>query len=130
MAVIKLYNPQQAHKAIAELWPRVKAALMDGKRLELVIREETRSTEQNKRLWAMLGEVSAQVVWHGEKLSAEDWKHVFSASLKRQRAVHGIDGGFVVLGQSTRKMSVSEMSELQTLIEAFGAEHGVVFSGE
>jgi hypothetical protein len=29
---------------------------------------------------------------------------------------------------STSKMSKAEMSELQTLMEAFGAEHGVVWS--
>lgn len=128
MASIKLYNPQQAHKALTELWQHIKAALMAGKRLEVVVREETRSTEQNRRLWAMLNEVAAQVVWHGQKLSPEDWKHIFSASLKKQRAVPGIDGGFVVLGQSTSKMTVAEMSELQTLIEAFGAENGVTFA--
>lgn len=128
MATIKLYNPQQAHKALTDLWQHIKAALVAGKRLELVVKEETRSSEQNRRLWAMLNEVAAQVVWHGQRLSAEDWKHIFSASLKKQRAVPSLDGGFVVLGQSTSKMTVAEMSELQTLIEAFGAQHGVEFT--
>ena len=92
------------------------------------MREEVRSDAQNRRMWAMLRDVSKQVVWHGKKLSDEDWKHVFSASLKRQKAVPGLDGGFVVLGQSTSKMTKAEMSELQTLMEAFGAEKGVRFS--
>ena len=89
---------------------------------------ETRSSAQNRRLWAMLGEIAAQVDWYGQKLSADDWKHILSASLKKQRAVAGIDGGFVVLGLSTSKMGKAEMSELQDLMEAFGAEHGVKFS--
>ena len=79
-------------------------------------------------MWAMLEDVARQVEWHGRKLSKEDWKHVFSASLKRQDAVPGIDGGFVVLGQSTSKMTVGEMGDLMTLMEAFGAEQGVRFS--
>ena len=41
-----------------------------------------------------------------------------------------IDGGFVVLGLSTSKMTVAEMSELQTLMEAFGAQQGVKFSAQ
>jgi len=41
--------------------------------------------------------------------------------------VPGIDGGFVVLGARTSHMTVAEMSELQTLIEAFGADKGVIF---
>lgn len=42
----------------------------------------------------------------------------------------GIDGGFVVLGQSTSRMRVSEMRDLITIIHAFGAERGVKFSDE
>ena len=89
---------------------------------------DIRSSEQNRRMWAMLRDVSRQVVWYGEKLADEEWKHVFSASLKKQKVVPGIDGGFVVLGQSTSKMTVAEMSELMMLMEVFGAEHGVKFT--
>lgn len=76
----------------------------------------------------MLGEVSRQVDWHGQKLADAEWKDVFSASLKRQKVVPGLDGGFVVLGSSTSKMSKAELSDLMELIAAFGAEHGVRFS--
>lgn len=42
-----------------------------------------------------------------------------------------IDGnGFVVLGKSTSKMSVSEMSDMIELIQSFGAERGVKFKDE
>ena len=75
----------------------------------------------------MLTDISQQVEWHGVRLSPEDWKHVFTASLKQQRAVPGLDGGFVVLGQSTSKMTKAEMSELQELMAAFGAEREVIF---
>lgn len=87
----------------------------------------TRSLEQNARLWAMLNDVAEQITWYGRKLSAEDWKHVFSASIKQQEAVPGIDGGFVILGISTSRMSKKELSDLMTVIEAFGAEHEVIF---
>jgi hypothetical protein len=90
----------------------------------------TRSLEQNAALWARLGDVAAQVVWHGRKLDATAWKHIFSSSLKQQEVVPNLDGtGFVVLGQSTSKMTKAEMSDLLELISAFGAEHGVVWSG-
>ncbi len=95
---------------------------------DLTIKPETRSTAQNRRMWAQLADIAAQVVWHGQKMSAEDWKHILSAALKRTRVCPGIDGGFVVLGQSTSQMTRAEMSELQDLIEAFGAQHDVRFS--
>lgn len=89
----------------------------------------TRSMDQNAALWAMLNEVSAQVVWHGRKLDSESWKHIFSSSLKRQDVVPNLDGtGFVVLGQSTSNMTKHEMSELLEFISAFSVQHGVVFS--
>lgn len=89
------------------------------------VKPKTRSLEQNARLWACLQEVSDQVVWHGRKLTPVEWKFVFSAALTKQEVVPGIDGGFVVLGQSTSQMSVREMNDLLTLIDAFAAQHGV-----
>lgn len=92
------------------------------------ITEPTRSLLQNSALWAALGEVSKQVVWHGRKLTAENWKDILTASLKKQEVVPGIDSGFVILGNSTSKMTKREMSELLELIYAFGAQQGVKFS--
>lgn len=92
------------------------------------IKPRTRSLEQNSRLWAILTDVSNQVVWHGRKLTQEEWKHVFTASLKRQDVVPGLDGGFVALGLSTSKMTKKELSDLMELISAFGVEQGVVFN--
>lgn len=124
---LELFNPQQASIVMKSAWPEIKANLMAGKRLQCVVKQQTRSLEQNARLWAMLTDISQQVEWYGRKLSPEEWKHVFSASLKKQNVVPGLDGGFVVLGLSTSKMTKSEMAELQELMEAFGADKGVVF---
>ncbi len=128
---LPMWEPVQAHKAMTSLiWPNLKAQLAAGRRMVLELRPEKRSDPQNRRMWAMLGDIAEQVDWYGQKLSAEDFKHILSASLKKQRAVQGLDGGFVVLGLSTSKMSKAEMSELQELIEAFGAERGVRFSAQ
>ncbi|EPC1463930.1 recombination protein NinB [Cronobacter sakazakii] len=98
--------------------------------LDLIVevKQRTRSLDQNRRLWATLRDVSEQVAWHGMKLDSEDWKHIFTAALKGQRSAPGINGGFVVLGQSTSKMRVSELSELLELIYAFGADRDVRWS--
>ncbi|QQM29338.1 recombination protein NinB [Martelella lutilitoris] len=91
-------------------------------------RKATRSNEQNEKMWAMLSEVSDQVVWYGEKLPPEDWKDIFTASLRHARVVPGIDKGtFVPLGMRTSQMTIEEMSNLIELMHAFGAENGVKF---
>jgi hypothetical protein len=94
---------------------------------EVVIREvkSIRNPEQNRKMWAMLNDISSQVVWHGQKLSKENWKEVFTASLKQQKVVPGLDGGFVVMGTHTSKMSIAEMSELIELAMAFGTQNAV-----
>jgi hypothetical protein len=88
-----------------------------------------RSLPQNSLLWSRLSEVASQVEWYGQKLSAEDWKDMFTASLRRTRVVPGIDPGtFVPLGMRTSDMSSEEMTNLLELIAAFGAERGVEFA--
>ena len=94
----------------------------------VTIAEPTRNLEQNALLWAMLHEISEQVDWHGRKLSPEDWKHVFSSSLRRLDVVPNLEGtGFVALGLSTSKMTRREFSDLIELIAAFAAERGIEF---
>ena len=95
----------------------------------VTFKRNKRSIDQNSLLWVLLGEVASQVTWYGQKLSAEDWKDMFTASLRKARVVPGIDpGSFVVLGLHTSDMTKDEMSDLLELIMAFGAEHGVTFN--
>lgn len=98
------------------------------KPLQVAVADEKRSDPANRKMWAMLRDVSKQVDWYGQKLSDEDWKHIFSASVEKQRAVPGLDGGFVILGTSTRKKSKAWFSDMFEVIQAFAAEHGVQWS--
>jgi len=91
-------------------------------------RAPRRSLDQNALMWSLLGQISKQVDWYGQKLSSEDWKDIASASLRRARVVPGMDAGtFVPLGMRTSQMTKEELSELVELIIAFGTEHGVKF---
>ena len=90
------------------------------------IMEPTRTLDQNAALWPLLDEISAQVDWHGQKLSSEDWKHVFTSALRKLRVVPNLDGtGFVALGQSSKTMTKREFSDLLELATAFAVERGV-----
>jgi hypothetical protein len=100
-----------------------------GMRIEF--KEVKRSLSQNDLLWARLTDVSAQVEWYGQKLSPDDWKDMFTASLRKARVSPGIDqGSFVVLGLHTSDLTKQEFSDLLELIAAFGAEHGVQFNDD
>jgi hypothetical protein len=113
----------------------IVAETQAGRVLRVTIGEPKRSHEQNDRMWAMLTEISEQMQWcvdgKMQQLSAEEWKDILTAGLKReQKVAQGIDGGFVILGQRTSKMTKREMSDLMELIAAFGSERGVTFSAQ
>ena len=98
-----------------------------GEGYVITISQPRRSLVQNALMWVLLQELADQVVWHGQRLSAENWKDMCTAALKQQEVVPGIEKGFVVLGTSTRRMSKQEMSDLIEFIYAFGAQNGVEF---
>ena len=104
----------------------------DGRPFEVLAQEheEIRTAEQNEKMWAMLTDLSEQVQWpvNGlmQYISKEDWKHVLTAGLEHgQRIAQGIEGGFVVLGTSTSRMSKKRMSALIELAQFFGDQRGV-----
>tara|TARA_R110000868_G_scaffold38491_2_gene134597 strand:- start:310 stop:561 length:252 start_codon:yes stop_codon:yes gene_type:complete len=78
-------------------------------------------------MWANLEDIAQQVVWYGVKLDKQEWKDVLTAGLKKQKIVPGIEGGFVVIGARTSKMTVAEMNELIELAVMFGTQQGVKF---
>jgi NinB protein len=117
----------KAREQLCELVRRAPA----GTRVDFTTSQ--RSLEQNARMWAMLTDVSRQLVWYGRPLSTADWKLIFMDALVREkkaelRVAPNIDGsGFVPLGRSSSSLTKREMGDLMELIAAFGAQHGVVF---
>ena len=125
---LKLYAPEQAHAELTRLWPQIKAALQAGHKLELNIKREKRSLDQNALFWSVLTDLSKQVDWYGNRLTPEEWKIMLTASMKQQKTLPGINGGFVVVGASTSQMTKDEMGELITIAHAFGDEKEVKWS--
>ncbi|MGO4316666.1 recombination protein NinB [Agrobacterium sp. MCAB5] len=118
---VVINTPADREKVVR--WAR---GVSDGTIVEF--RKSTRSHEQNAKMHAMLGEVSDQVVWYGQKLKVEDWKNMFTASLRKASVVPGIDPGTVVpLGIHTSSMTIDEMSNMIELIYAFGSQNDVTF---
>lgn len=124
-ALIILYST--ADRAKASNWI-AKAPI--GTRVDF--KAPKRTLSQNAKLHAMLTELAEQVVWHGQKLSVDDWKLVFMDGLNRElRIVPNLDGnGFVNLGRSTSKLGKDDFSNLFELIHAFAAQHDVIFSND
>ncbi|MDK2633158.1 recombination protein NinB [Pantoea stewartii subsp. indologenes] len=105
------------------------------KPIEIVIQERKRTSDQNRKLWPLLHDLSAQVTWYGQKYTPDDWKDLITALVaksknEQQRTAPGIGGGVVMFGSRTSKMRVSEMVEVIEAIYWFGTEQSVKFSDE
>lgn len=128
-------RPENARSRMEFAWKKVCEYLQHDKPVMVTIDEfkSRRSLEQNRCLWACLTDIAEQVEWPVDgklqKLTPDDWKEILTAGLhKSQRVAQGVDGGFVMLGQRTSKMTVGDMVELIEFIRWFGAEKGVRWS--
>lgn len=117
-------------RVLAELAKAGNALVSAGKIAVFEVKEgkRKRTDPQNSKMWPMLGDISEQVIWHGQKLSDEDWKDLLTAALKRQRSAPGIDGGLVFFGSRTSEMDTETMSDLIELMYSFGSERNVKWS--
>src|SRR5574341_658834 len=126
-----LRDAQQGHGAIMQAWSQAKPWLRAGHRLELEIRQERRSSEQNALLHALIGEISKTIEWAGKKRESETWKRLLTAAWLRARGesvevLPAIDGhGVDVVFRRTSSLTVKECAELIDYITAWAAEHGV-----
>ena len=96
-----------------------------------IVREPTRSLDQNAAQWPILQAFADQLKWpvNGsmESLTAEEWKDVLSAAFKREtvRVAMGLDGGMVMLGARTSQMGKREFSDWLEFLHSTAALRGV-----
>lgn len=120
MSTFRLVNP----KVRANALEAVRTA-PDGYRVSVI--EPKRSDAQSDLMWELLGQLAKKTTYHGLKLDKDDWKLVMMSGLRRQvRLVQNYDDdGLVALGQSSSKLTVSEMTMMIDLIEAWAGTHNV-----
>ena len=110
-------NAQQLWAFLRNNWRHLADA---GKPLSITVSEHRakRSTEQNKRYWAMLHEIAEGAWLNGRRYSAEAWAEHF------KRAFIGTEelpnGGSI--GISTTALSVDEFAAYMTRIEVYATE--------
>jgi len=96
--------------------------------VEITLGRPKRSLSQNSKQWVLLNDISQQVEWHGEKLTPEEYKWLLTAAVKGTKCVRGVDGGVVMMGQSTSNKDKEWFSELIEYYYYFGSDRGVKWS--
>lgn len=115
--------------AVYEFCKEVLSGGVDS--LIVTVERAKRSNEQNRKMWAVLNDIANQVNWYGQNLDAEGFKHLITAGYKQFKSVPSIDGnGFVMMGLSTKAMTIPEMAKLIEHAQFFGESKGVKWSNE
>src|SRR5690606_3539307 len=72
-------RPENARDRMGAAWKFACQFLELGKAAKVTVEEAKppRTLDQNAKLNAMCGDVAAQVEWHGQWLSRDDWRHMF-----------------------------------------------------
>ena len=128
---IVLFNPQQAHIAFKQGWDLAKAHLTAGRRMVLSIKHETRSSQENRMLHALIAEVAAQKEWAGAKRDAEIWKRLLVASWCRTRGesveiLPALDGsGVDIVPARTSNLTKGECADLIEYVQSWAVMNGV-----
>jgi hypothetical protein len=121
MQTIRLVGPSQRALAAS-----LVARAPDG--YVVTIKEETRTGEQNSRLWAMISDVSRSKP-EGRRHTPEVWKCLFmSACGHAVQFEVGLDGKPFPVGFHSSRLTKSQMSDLMEFISEYGSRHGVVWS--
>lgn len=101
--------------------------------LVVEIKVKTRSMEQNNKFHGMLGDISKQATWQGDKYDIYVWKNLIVsghtiATKQPYKLVTGIEGELVNVRERTSKMGVKRMASLIEYTTACGVENGVKFN--
>lgn len=129
---VKLYSPEQAHAEITKLWPKIKEAIQAGIKLELTVKRETKSRDQEEMYHVIIGHIAKQASHLGAKWDAEDWKRFLvwqfakEVGINTGKLVPSLDGtGIVQLGMQTRKFTKDQASQFTEWLLAWAAQNGI-----
>jgi hypothetical protein len=113
-----LYNAQQGHKALQELWAQCKALLMAEHQLSVTVKPMNRTLGQNAKFHALCTDIAKSgATWAGKRRTTEQWKVLMVsghavATKAGAEMVPGLEGELVNLRESTAQMSVKRSSSL------------------
>ena len=87
--------------------------------------QEMLTDQQRKIFNAACGDLAEQVVWHGNRLSKDDWRHFISGTVLGWRMLPGINRGegapgFVMLGGSSMSLTKQQCIDAITIAFSIG----------
>ena len=129
-----IYEAVQGHKALLDAWNWAKPMVIAGHRLNVVIKPESKTREQEEKYHAMIGEVAEQAQHLGSLWQAEDWKRLLLDKFAREtgrthgKVIPNLDKtGVVEVGILSRKFNKVDGAEFIEWLYAWGVENGITY---
>jgi hypothetical protein len=123
---------EQAQALMKNLWPKVREALVYGKKLTLEVKDASKSRDTEKLYHELIGQIAKQAQHLGAKWSAEDFKRLLVDQFVREiglangKVIPNLDGtGIVQLGFQTRNFTQEQGSQFIEWLYAWAANNGV-----
>ena len=97
----------------------------------VTVSEPTRSTDQNAKFHAIVGDIArSPLKWAGKHRTPDQWKAILIsghavATKEPGEVIPGIEGEFVAIRESSARMGVRRASSLIEYTLAFCATHGI-----
>ena len=127
-----LDNYEQAQTLMKSVWPKVREALVFGRKLTLEIKPASKSRDQERLYHELIGQIAKQAQHMGAKWSADDWKRMLvwqyckDNQLDCGKVIPSLDmTGIVQLGIQTRKFTKEQASEFVEFLLAWCANNGI-----
>lgn len=93
-------------------------------------RRAIRSTEANRRYWALLHAIAEEVKPEGNKYAAETWHEYFAQRFVGAEELKLPNGKTVIKRHSTSDLDTSEFNDYMTKVEVWAGERGVYLEME
>jgi hypothetical protein len=126
-----MHNAEQGWTVLERAYAAAKPWLIAGHKLQVIVKPETRSGDQNAKFHALCSDLERSgVEWAGKPRDAAAWKVLLVsghavATKQGAEMVPGLEGEFVNIRESTALMSKARGSSLIEYAVAFCAEHGI-----
>lgn len=121
---------QNMRPLMTTIWNNLQGWLKESPDLEISIRpyESKRSTEQNRRLWKIYGELADKAWVNGRRYSAETWHEYCKGMFLGYELKAMPDGTEVKTPISTTTLNTAEMTDYQNRLQAWAAvEFGIIW---
>ena len=122
--VVRFITPENRRAVFKLLYENSEKWLLQGDlQITVALKKSRRTIEQNKRLWALYGELAANAWVNGQQFSPDIWHEYLKGHILGYNETVLPSGEVLKTPISTTTLNTAEMTAYQDKITAYGASN-------